>query len=133
VSPQSIDNKLYFMASEVLQLVREALMPTTSKVLEGVDLKSLRAGSLIDVQTESRHYHIECLGGDSIRISGHPEYCPNPVGARVQGSVDEDGNVDLSVIEPGMRLVFFLNHRPVTTSKIVRVEVNPPEALSIVA
>jgi hypothetical protein len=108
-------------------------MPTATKLLEGVDLKSLRAGSLIDVETESRHYRIECLGGDAIRISGHPEYCPKPVEAGLQGSVDEDGNVDLSVIEPGARLVFFLNHRPVTTSRIVRVEVNPPEALSSVA
>jgi hypothetical protein len=100
-------------------------MPTTARVLEGVDLRSLRAGSLVDVETESRHYRIECLGGDSIRISGHPQYCPKPVEARLQGSVDEDGSVDLSVIEPGARLVFFLNQRPVTTSRIVRVDVDP--------
>jgi hypothetical protein len=108
-------------------------MPTPAKAVEGVHLRSLRPGSLIDVETESRHYHIECLGRDSIRISGHPEYCPRPAEARLQGSVDEDGNVELGVIEPGLRLVFFLNHRPVTTSKIVRAEVDPPEERAIVA
>jgi hypothetical protein len=29
--------------------------------------------------------------------------------------------------------VFFLTHRPVTTSKIVRAEVDPPEERAIVA
>jgi hypothetical protein len=39
---------------------------------ELVDCKSLAQGSLIDVETKSRHYWIECLGGNAIRISGHP-------------------------------------------------------------
>ena len=51
-------------------------MNTPSEVPEGVDLKNLSLGSLIDVETKSRHYQIECLGGNAIRISGHPEYCP---------------------------------------------------------
>jgi hypothetical protein len=42
-------------------------MTTTSQTPEGVDLKNLRPGSLIDVETTSRHYHIECLGGDAVR------------------------------------------------------------------
>lgn len=41
---------------------------------ELVECKSLERGSLIDVETKSRHYQIECLGGDRIRISGHPEF-----------------------------------------------------------
>ena len=51
-------------------------MPET---LEWVDLKSMSPGSQIDVETKSRHYHIECLGGNSMKISGHPDYCPTPV------------------------------------------------------
>ncbi len=31
-----------------------------------------------DVETKSRHYRIECLGGHAIRISGHPEYVRYP-------------------------------------------------------
>ncbi len=106
-------------------------MPTPSEVLESVDLRSLRPGSLIDVETTSRHYHIECLGGDAIRISGHPEYCPQPVAAQLRGSVDEEGGLELGLIEPGMRLMFFLNHRPVTTSRVVHVGVDQPKRPSI--
>jgi hypothetical protein len=101
-------------------------MARLPEVPEGVDLKSLRLGSLIDVETKSRHYQIECLGGDAIRISGHPEYCPEPVSAHMQGSKDNEGELEWGFIEPGRRLVFFLNnHRPVTTSRVISVHVQP--------
>jgi hypothetical protein len=93
-------------------------MTTPSQAPESVDLKNLRQGSLIDVETKSRHYHIECLGGEEVRISGHPEYCPQPVRAHLQG-----------VIEPGRPLTFLLNdYRPVTTTKIVSLHVDQPKA-----
>ncbi len=89
---------------------------------ETLDCASLRPGSLIDVETKTRHYQIECLGGDAIRISGHPEYCPTPVEARIKGSVDREGRLEPGVIEPGMRLLFVLEDRlPVTTSRVLQV------------
>jgi hypothetical protein len=104
-------------------------MITPSEISEGVDLKSLLPGSLIDVETKSRHYQIECLGGNAIRISGHPEYCPEPVAAQLQGSIDKEGDLELGLIGRGMRLVFFLNdHRPVTTSRVVSVHVDKSKA-----
>jgi hypothetical protein len=45
---------------------------TPSEVLECVHLGSLNPGSLIEVETKSHRYQIECLGGEAIRISGHP-------------------------------------------------------------
>jgi hypothetical protein len=105
-------------------------MTTPSEISEGVDLKSLMPGSLIDVETKSRHYQIECLGGNAIRVSGHPEYCPLPVPAHLQGSIDKDGDLEVGHIGRGMRLVFFLNdHRPVTTSRVVSVHVDQPKAI----
>ena len=105
-------------------------MTTTSEVPSGVDLKNLMPGSLIDVETTSRHYQIECLGGNSIRISGHPEYCPQPMPAQLQGSIDKEGELEFGFIEPGMKLMFFLNgNRPVKTSKIISVHVAPPKAV----
>ena len=101
-----------------------------SEVFEGVDLKSLRAGSLIDVETNSRRYRIEFLGGNTIRISGHSEYCPDPELAQLQGSLDNDGVVEVDLIEPGMRLIFVLNNRrPVTTSKVLSVHVDQTNAI----
>ncbi len=104
-------------------------MTTSSEFLDkGVELSTLSPGSLIDVETRSRHYRIECLGGDAIRISGHPEYCPDPVPAHLQGSIDKEGELEFGFIEPGMRLKFFLNDdRPVITSKVLHVHVDQPK------
>ncbi len=93
-------------------------MTTPSQAPEGVDPNNLRPGSLIDVETRSRHYYIECLGGDAIRISGHPEFCPEPVRAHLEG-----------LIERGRHLKFLLNdYRPVTTSRILSLRVDQTKA-----
>ena len=90
------------------------MAPTSG--IAGVDLNSLRPGSMIDVETKSRHYLIECLGGDKIRVSGHPELCPEPVPAHLLG-----------LIARGTHLKFLLNdRRPVTTSRVVSLHVDQP-------
>jgi hypothetical protein len=90
---------------------------------ELLDCRSLEPGSVIDVETTSRHYRIECLGGNSIRISGHPQYCPTPVVAELEGSVTGEGTLEEGVIEPGMRLALLIaKHYPMTTSKVVHVQ-----------
>jgi len=95
---------------------------------ELVECKSLERGSLIDVETKSRHYQIECLGGNSIRISGHPEYCPEPVAAHLHGSFDQEGIFELGLIGRGMRLRFLLEGaRPVTTSRVLNLHVDRPK------
>ena len=98
---------------------------------EMVDCASLASGSVIDVETKSRHYRIECLGGNAISISGHPEYCPEPVSARLHGSVDEEGVLEFGVIGRGMRLRFMVQERqPITTTRVVRLRVDRPAALA---
>jgi hypothetical protein len=95
-----------------------------------VDLRNLRPGSLIDVETKSRHYHIEFLGGAAVRISGHPDYCPDPVPAQLQGSIDEEGELEAGLIEQGMRLMFFMNDVfPFTTSRVISVHVDQPKTI----
>jgi len=89
---------------------------------EFVDCTSLKPGSFIAVETKSRHYQIECLGGDAIRISGHPQYCPRPVNARLEGSLNREGLLDRGLIECGMRMVFVVEDRlPFKTSKVRHV------------
>jgi hypothetical protein len=96
---------------------------------ELLDCKSLEPGSLIDVETTSRHYKIECLGGRTIRISGHPEYCPTPVEAELQGSVTREGMLEEGIIERGTRLAFLIGRQfPVTTSRILNMHVEQPES-----
>jgi len=88
---------------------------------------NLLPGSMIDVETKSRHYRIECLGGTSIRVSGHPEYCPEPVAASLQGSVDKEGVLELGFIGRGMRMIFLLDDtHPITTSRVLHVRVEQP-------
>ena len=99
-------------------------MATSCETVEGVDFSNLRPGSLIDVETKSRHYHIECLGGSAVRISGHPQYCPDPVVAELQGSISKEGLLESGLIERGSRMVFFLDDHPVTTSRVVSLHVN---------
>src|SRR5881396_2817723 len=95
---------------------------------EVVDCTSLASGSVIDVETKSRHYRIECLGGNAIRICGHPEYCPEPVSARLQGSVDKQQVLEYGVIGRGKSLRFLLNeHQPITTTRVVRLRVDQPK------
>lgn len=94
---------------------------------EMVDFKKLPAGATIDVETKNRNYHIECLGGDSIRISGHPDYCPTPVHALLRGSVDKEGELEFGLVGRGMRLVFLLDdHRPITTTRVERLRLESP-------
>jgi hypothetical protein len=70
------------------------------------------------------------LGGNAIRISGHPEFCPQPVPAQLQGFIENEGESEWGFIEPGRRLVFFLNDRgPVTTSRVISVRVAQPQAV----
>jgi hypothetical protein len=88
---------------------------------ELVDCAGLAPGSLVDVETKNRHYRIECLGGSAMRISGHPDYCPTPVPARV---------LESGVIERGRHLHLLLDdRRPVTTSRVVRVRVQRPSTI----
>ena len=95
---------------------------------EVVDFASLTTGSVIDVETKSRHYRIECLGGNAVSISGHPEYCPEPVPARLQGSVDKQGVLEFGVIGCGMRLRFLLKEcQPITTTRVVGLHIDRPE------
>jgi hypothetical protein len=97
---------------------------------EAVDCKSLPNGSLINVETKSRHYLIECLGWNAIRISGHPEYCPDPVPAHLQGSLNKEGDFEFGLIGRGKRLMFLMNdRRPVTTSRVLHVRVDQPKVV----
>jgi len=105
------------------------MMATETIAKEMLDCKDLLPGSLIDVETTSRHYRIEYLGGTDIRVSGHPEYCPQPVPAKFQGSVDPEGVLELGFIGCGMRLIFLLENHPMTTSRVVNFHVERPDSI----
>ena len=106
-------------------------MTTPSNFSEtSVDLKNLLPGSLLDVETKSRHYRIECLGGNAINVSGHPDYCPIPVPAEL-AAISREGGVEIGRIGPGMPLMILLNGiRPITTSRVLRIRLDESKTLA---
>jgi hypothetical protein len=89
---------------------------------EFVNCEGLPPGSLLEVETRNRQYRIECLGGNAIRVSGHPDYCPTPVDGRVMES---------GLIERGAHLHLLLEgRRPLTTSRVMHVRVKQPKTPS---
>jgi len=100
-------------------------MQEYKETLPEVDLSTLSSGSTIEVQTKSRHYRIEYLNGDHVRISGHPQLCPYPVSARLCGSRKGFDEFSKGHIVRGMQMVFERagDSVPVTTSEIMEVRV----------
>ncbi len=86
----------------------------------GVYLSNLDTGSAVDLETKSRHYRIEYLEGDRIRISGHPRWCPTPVLARLHGS-----RVGLGEFEGRMMPVSLRIHRKFLSSNSSQAPSNP--------
>jgi len=94
-------------------------MPAASE--EGVYLKDLAEGSVIELETQHHHYTLEKRSGSQVRISGHPMFCPEPVAVQIEGSVD--GRPALApkpgYIGRGMYLIFkHPIYDSVTTSRI---------------
>jgi hypothetical protein len=77
-----------------------------TETTEGIYLHNLAPGALIDVETRSHRYRLEYLGGDAIRICGHPSLCPTPVLAQLRGSVGPTGPLQAGFLGRGLRLAF---------------------------
>jgi hypothetical protein len=103
-------------------------LPKSAEPCEGLYLIKLEEGSVLDLETKSRHYRVEYLGGEQVRISGHPQLCPTPVMAQLKGSAHDWGGFEPGFIGRGMRLVFRRSEDrdPVTTSKIAEIRFLSP-------
>jgi hypothetical protein len=95
-------------------------MDAVTNSRDGIYLRSLDPGSILDVETQGRHYKIEYVGGNEILISGHPCLCPEPVCAELRGSVKSSGEVKAGFLGRGLRLAFrrLTDDLPVVTSTI---------------
>jgi hypothetical protein len=101
-------------------------MEPISERQDGLFVRTLYPGTIIDLETHSRRYRIEYLSGDAVRISGHPSWCPAPVEMKLEGSMRGLDHLERGFIGRGMRLVFT---RPeeglsVTTSEILSVRIS---------
>jgi hypothetical protein len=88
----------------------------------GIALDDLAEGTMLEVETRHHIYHIKNLGDGKVMISGHPEYCPEPVEIEMIGSSWGGDFPRLRFIAKDARLEFWHPVRGfVRTSRITEV------------
>jgi hypothetical protein len=96
-----------------------------TKTGDGVHIDRLPKGTRLVVQTLRREYFMEVCGGLNAMISGHPDYCPEPVPVVVRGSRRRGSKIQRGFIGRGMRLEFWHPARGViSTSAVCEVRKN---------
>jgi len=94
---------------------------------EGVGLDDVAVGAVLEVETRHHVYHIKNLGDGSVMISGHPDYCPEPVQVDMIGSSWGEEIPRLRFFGKGARLEFYHPVRGfVRTSRIMNVRALTP-------
>jgi hypothetical protein len=91
-----------------------------SEIKGGVWLDDLSEGAVLEVETQNRWYTIVIRARGQELISGHPQFCPDPIAVRIEGSTWGGSMLKLRFIGRGMRLE--LRHpvfRTILTSRIV--------------
>ena len=93
-----------------------------SEIEGGVYLDELSEGAILEVETQNHWYTIVVRGRGRELISGHPQYCPQPIPVRIEGSTWGGSMLKLRFIGRGMRLEFrHPVYRTVITSRIVDI------------
>ena len=72
----------------------------------GVYLKDLPQAATLEVETDNRAYVLVLTGDGQALISGHPEYCPEPVLVHIQGSNWGGSMIMTAYLGRGMHLEF---------------------------
>ena len=91
-----------------------------SEIEGGVFLNDLSPASILRIQTEHREYTVVHYGDGRALICGHPEFCPEPVLVKIDGSSWGGSMLKRRFIGRGMHLEFrHPEHRtPIITSRI---------------
>jgi hypothetical protein len=98
-----------------------------SEIEGGVFLADLPPASVLEIQTQHHDYRAVTMSENSVLISGHPEYCPEPVLVAIVGSTWGGSMLKPGFVGRGMRLEF--SHpeyrTPITTSRIKEIRECP--------
>ncbi len=88
----------------------------------GLHLSDVAERATVEVRTHNNTYRImNCTGGKAL-ISGHPEFCPEPVAVSIHGSTWGGCMLKTGFIGLGMRLEYSHPiHASITTSPIVAI------------
>jgi hypothetical protein len=94
-----------------------------SEIEGGVLLSALPPSTVLQIETQHHRYTAVLLGGSEALISGHPEYCPEPVLVAIAGSTWGGTMLKQRYIGRGMHLEFCHPdyHTPIVTSRIQEI------------
>jgi hypothetical protein len=94
-----------------------------SEIEGGVSLGDLPPSTVLEIQTQHHQYTAVFLGESQVLISGHPEFCPEPVLVAIAGSTWGGSMLKLRYIGRGMHLEFCHPEyqTPIVTSRIQEV------------
>ncbi len=94
-----------------------------SEIEGGVYLCDLPQESTLEVETQNRSYTIVLFGSGAALISGHPQYCPEPVMVKIEGCNWGGSMLKRAFLGRGMHLEF--RHpeyeQPIITSRILEI------------
>jgi hypothetical protein len=71
-----------------------------------IALDEMPVGAVLEADTQHRTYRLENKGDGKVLISGHPQYCPEPVVVEYYGATDGSQLLKFWLIEPGLRMEF---------------------------
>jgi hypothetical protein len=77
-----------------------------SEIEGGVFLGDLPPSTVLEIQTMHHCYKAVLLGGSEALLSGHPEFCPEPVQVAISGSTWGGSMLKLQYVGRGMHLEF---------------------------
>jgi len=94
-----------------------------SEIEGGVFLHDLPPSTVLHIQTMHHCYKAVLLGGSQALISGHPEFCPDPVHVAIAGSTWGGSMLKLQYVGRGMHLEFYHPEysNPIVTSPIQEI------------
>jgi len=87
-----------------------------SEIEGGVFLVGLPPDAVLQIRTQHHLYTAQLLGEGSALISGHPQYCPQPVQVTIAGSTWGGSMLKMRFIGRGMQLEF---HHPAYSTPII--------------
>ena len=87
-----------------------------SEIEGGVFLECLPPDTVLQIRTRNHSYTAQLLGEGAALLSGHPEYCPQPVQVTIAGSTWGGSMLKVRFIGRGMHLEF---HHPAYSAPIV--------------
>ena len=87
-----------------------------SEIEGGVFLGDLPPSTVLHIQTMHHCYTAVLLGGSEALLSGHPEFCPQPVQVAIAGSTWGGSMLKLQYVGRGMHLEFRHPQYPLPSS-----------------